>query len=220
MRWTNWIKSSALVLAVLVLAACGDGGSAEPTVAVPEVVEPAVPEPSEAPVEATPASVELGQGFWFAGFHVELGTATYDPSNGLVTIAATFENLGSEPAVFDGTPSLAAGGSFYETSATHSLPTVPGLGTGAGELVFDVDEAFTFPGAVLTIGLADNNQAVVPFDTTGEPVTLEPIPFDVSGNASAGAIAVDLTTPSCARTSPRSTARSRRAPRPSRSGST
>ena len=56
-----------------------------------------------------------------------------------------------------------------------------------------MDEAFAFEGAVLTFGVAEINQAVVPLDTAGETVSLEPIPFDVSGKASAGAIAVDLT---------------------------
>ena len=191
MRLTNWIKGSIALLAVLALAACGGNQPVEPASA-PEPVEAAAPEPSDAPVVATPSAVELGRGFWFAGFRVELGSATHDPSLGMVTIDATFENLGSEPAVFDGTPSLAAGGSFYEASATQALPTVPGLSTGAGELVFDVDEAFTFEGAVLTVGLADNNQAVVPFDGASEPVTLEPVPFELGGKASAGAIAVDL----------------------------
>lgn len=58
--------------------------------------------------------------------------------------------------------------------------------------MFDVDDAFTFEGAVLTIGLADNNQAVVPFDGTSEAVSLEPTTYEVGGSASAGAIAVDL----------------------------
>jgi len=104
-----------------------------------------------------------------------------------------FENIGSEPSVFDGMSSLAAGGVFYEASATQSLPTIPGQSTGAGNFVFDVDDAFTFDGAVLTVGFAEHQQAVVPFDAIGEAVTLEPTVFDVTGHASAGAIAVDLT---------------------------
>lgn len=192
MRWSNGIKTTVVLLAIgLVMAACGGGEPSGPTVAVDAPEAPA-PVESAAPV-ATVASVDVGQDFWFAGFHVTLGTASFDPSVGLVTVDATFENLGSEPAVFDGTSSLAAGGSYYETSATESLPTVPGMSTGSGEFVFDVDEGFAFDDATLTFGVADINQAVVPIDPAGEPVSLEPIPFDVSGKASAGAIAVDLT---------------------------
>jgi hypothetical protein len=192
MRWINGIKTIVVVLAIgLVTAACGGG---EPTRATDAADPPEAPAPAEsaAPV-ATPASVEIGQGFWFAGFHVTLGSASFDPSVGLVTVDATFENLGSEPAVFDGTSSLVSGGSSYESSATESLPTVPGMRTGSGEFVFDVDEGFAFEDASLTFGVADINQAVVPLDVTGEAVSLEPVPFAVSGEASAGAIAVDLT---------------------------
>src|SRR5262245_50043710 len=192
MRLSNGIKTTVVTLAFgLVLAACG-GGDPAPTTGAVDAPEAPAPAESAAPI-ATPSSVEIGQGFWFAGFHVTLDTASFDPSAGLVTVDATFENLGSEPAVFDGTASLASSGSYYETSATESLPTVPGMSTGAGEFVFDVEGAFAFEGATLTFGVADINQAVVPLDPTGEPVSLEPIPFAVSGKASAGAIAVDLT---------------------------
>lgn len=184
----RWIKLISALLAIgIVMGAC-DGDSANDSINAAPVTEQA---PREESV-ATPASVEVGEEFWFAGFHVDLGAASFDPSLGLVTIDATFENLGSEPAVFDGTPALASGGAFHESSATQSLPMVPGQSTGAGQLVFDVDEAFKFEGAVLTIGLAENQQAVVPFEATDETVTLEPAPFELSGDTSAGAIAVDL----------------------------
>jgi hypothetical protein len=157
----RWIKLTATLLAIgILMGACGGDPANDSINVAPEVTQPT---PSEAPV-AAPASVDVDHDFWFAGFHVDLGAASFDPAVELVTVDAMFENLGSEPAVFDGTPSLAAGGAFYEASATQSLPTIPGESTGAGQLVFDVDDAFTFDGAVLTIGLAEHQQAVVPFD--------------------------------------------------------
>ena len=190
MRWKNWITLTITLLSVgLVMGACQGDRATQPGGSAPETTEPAA---SVAPVEA-PASVEVDHEFWFAGFHVDLGAASFDPSLGLVTVDAMFENLGSEPAVFDGTPSLAVGNTFYETSATQSLPTVPGQSTGAGQLAFDVDDAFTFDGAVLTVGLAEHQQAVVPFDASAEAVTLEPSSFDLRGDVSAGAIAATLT---------------------------
>ena len=191
MRWKNWITLMVALLAIgLVMGACQGDPTTEPGGSAPETTEPAA---SVAPVEATAASVEIDQEFWFAGFHVDLGAASFDPSSGSVTVEATFENLGSEPAVFEGTSSLAAAGAFYEASATQSLPTVPGLSTGAGQLAFDVDDAFTFEGAVLTVGLAEHQQAVVPFDASTAAVTLEPTSFDLAGDVSSGAIAATLT---------------------------
>ena len=109
MRWINLIKMTIALFAVgLVMGACQGGAPAEPGTAP----EASVPAASEAPIEATPTTVEVGHEFWFAGFHVDLGSASFDPTQELVTVDATFENLGSEPAVFDGTPSLAAGGAL------------------------------------------------------------------------------------------------------------
>lgn len=91
MRWGNWIKITVGWLAVgLVMGACGGKDrAAEQTGQVP-----AVSAPSEAPTVAEPATVDLDGDFWFAGFHVTLNGAAFDPASSSVTVEATFENLG------------------------------------------------------------------------------------------------------------------------------
>ena len=52
------------------------------------------------------------------------------------------------------------------------IPSVPGGQTGKGSFVFNVEDSFTFDDAVLTIGLAGNQQAIVPLTATaGTAVT-------------------------------------------------
>ncbi len=187
-------KRFVFAVLVVVLAACSGGDeepSAGPTAGTGATGPTATATPT--PEVATPTSVSVDGEFWFAGFHVSVGDATFDPAERTVSIEAMFENLGSIPAVFDGTPSLASGGAFYEPSFDQDLPNVPGLATGAGAFVFDVDEVFTFDDAVLTIGLAENNQAVIPLGGTGEAVTLEPRSLQLEGETRAGALGIALT---------------------------
>lgn len=181
----------ALGLVAALLAGCG-GSEEAPSVESPTPTQAA----SQTETPGAAATVDVGQEFWFAGFHVSLGTATFDPAGGsgpTVTIEGTFDNLGSAPSVFDGTPSLAAGGSFYESSIAQDLPDIPGRSTGSGAFIFDVDEGFAFDDAVLTVGLAENNQAVLPLGGAGEAITLEPTPLDLHGKTKAGVIRLALT---------------------------
>lgn len=186
-------RAVAVGLVAALLGACAsaveqpsieDGGSPTPGTTATSTPTPGV------------ATTEVGHEFWFAGFHISLGTATFDPAGEpgpTVIIEAMFENQGSLQAIFDGTPSLSSGGSFYDSSFAQELPNVPGLASGTGAFAFEVDGAFTFDDAVLTIGLAENNQAVIPLGGSGEAVTLEPGSLSVEGETKAGVIRLELT---------------------------
>jgi hypothetical protein len=128
---------------------------------------------------------------------VELGEASFVPgdSGGTVTIDAVFNNLGTDTSTFDSQYILIAGGENYEGERfAEGLPEVPGGLSGNGEFVFDVNDDFVFDDAVLRIGNAQNNQAIIPIgaDATEELVTLEPQEVAVAGTIVAGAVTVNV----------------------------
>ncbi|MEX0785942.1 MAG: hypothetical protein WD939_04840 [Dehalococcoidia bacterium] len=193
---TSW---SALVLAIalassLALAACGGGdGDGEPE-ATATAAEQA---PTEEPTQASADSVEVGEAYWHAGFKVTLGDATLtrDGAAGVVTIDATFENLGDRDATPDSQLALTSGGNSYtESSFEGEIPQVPAGLTSNGTLAFDVDDAFSFDDAMLIVGNPNNNRAFIPFRAGGEElVTLEPQTIVASGTGTAGAVTARLT---------------------------
>lgn len=184
----------------MLVSGCGGGGDDEddaPT-AVPTAVATAPAEEDETP-EASGESetVAVDQDFWHSGWQVELGDAAFEPgdSGATVTIEAVFNNLGTDTSTFDSQTILIAGGENYEAERfAEGLPEVPGGLSGNGEFVFDVNDDFSFDDAVLRIGNAQNNQALVPIgpDATEELVTLEPQAVVVTGTATAGAVTVTL----------------------------
>ena len=154
-------------------------------------VESMAPEPS-----AETTTVQVDQEIWFAGFKVALGAATAELTEGrggTVTIEATFENTGSEDARFDGTLNLASAGENASEAMAMDIPSVPGGQTGKGTLAFDVEDSFTFDDAVLTIGLAENQQAIVPLTpTAGTAVTQEPVEVTATGDGTADTLKLEL----------------------------
>jgi hypothetical protein len=193
---------------VLALAVAACGGSAAPTpaadavsgeVAAEALVEPPVEAAAESMApDAEPAetTVQVDQEAWFAGFKVGLGQATADlrpGRGGEVTIDATFENTGADDARFDGTLTLSSNGETALQGFGMEIPSVAGGTTGKGRLVFSVADGFTFDDAVLTIGRAGNQQAVLPLTpTAGEAVTLEPVEVTATGSATAGDLTLEL----------------------------
>jgi hypothetical protein len=70
---------------------------------------------------------------------------------------------------------------------------VPGGQSGAGSLAFEIEDSFTFDDAVLTIGRAENQQAIVPLTpSAGTAVTQEPVPVTASGDGTAGDLKLEL----------------------------
>jgi hypothetical protein len=183
-----WLTVALLAAMALVSTACGGGGGSDPTPTAEE--EEPTDEPTE---EATDETVDIDQTFWHSGWKVTLGEATVaegDFGARVVTIDATFENLGEDTAAFDSQLVLTSGGNSYaDTSPEHELPRVPAELSGEGVIAIHVDEEFTFDDATLVVGRAENNQAVVPLGPGGdELVTLEPQEIAVSGDVTAGAV--------------------------------
>ena len=184
--------AGALAISV---AACGGPAVAEAPAAseaaTSVAVESVAPEPS-----AATTTVRVDQTIWFAGFKVALGEAIAEITEGrggTVAIEAMFENTGSDAATFDGTLNLSSAGENATEGFDMDLPSVPGGQTGKGTLAFDVEDSFTFDDAVLTIGRAENQQAIVPLTpTAGTAVTGEPVAVGATGDGKAGDLELDL----------------------------
>src|SRR6187431_1921442 len=184
----------------LAIAACGGGAAAAAATADPvpvATVEAAAESASAAPTPSTVA-VQVGQTIWFAGFKVAFGGATAELTpgrGGSVTIEATFENTGDEDARFDGSLNLASAGENATEGMGMDIPSVPGGQTGKGTLAFDVEDSFTFDDAVLTVGRATNQQAIVPLTAmAGTAVVLEPVEVAVSESGKADDLKIELNT--------------------------
>jgi hypothetical protein len=136
----------------------------------------------------------LNKEFWYGGFHVTLGQVQYTPApkptpgvyitQGKVVIQARFENLGPDTSEFNSQMSLAIGSNQYTDvdGQDQKLPNVPGKQIGTGVIAFLVDSKFDLGKAVMTVGSAQYNQAVVPFGTAGQLISLAPSKVAVTGS--------------------------------------
>lgn len=188
--------TASLAIAIVAIAACGGGDDEDDST---PTAEPTVEEsPEEEDEEAEADSVTVDESFWHAGWKVTLGEATLTSEAGgagEVSIAAEFENLGTDQATFDSQLLLTSSGNDYpdETFGGHDLPQVPGERTGEGSFNFAVDEEFTLEDATLIIGNAMNQQATVPIGPDGDDlVSLEPQEITAAGDVSAGAVTVTV----------------------------
>jgi hypothetical protein len=139
-------------------------------------------------------TVTLNKEFWHSGFHITLGQVQYTPAPkvtpgafavpGKVLIQAKFENLGPETFGYNATMSLAIGNNQYTDvdSQDQKLPNVPGKATGTGVIAFSVDNKFDLAKAVMTVGSAQFNQAVIPLGQSGKLVSLAPIKVAITGS--------------------------------------
>jgi hypothetical protein len=184
--------------AVLVALVAACGGSAAPAASSAAPVAPsgmAVEASATAAPSAAVATFEVGREAWFAGFHVTFGTATAEITagkRGSVTIEATFENTGHEDARLDATINLASAGKNAQEGLDQDIPSVPAGLTGTGRFAFRVADSFTFDDAVLTLGQAANQQAVVPLGRAGSAVSRQPVEVSVTGMAKANDLQIDL----------------------------
>jgi len=130
----------------------------------------------------------VNRSYWYGGFKVTLGTARLSSAGsggGVVTIDATFQNLGQDG---DAKPTedllLTSGAESYDESDERAdLPRVPAQRSRTGVIAIKVDDRFTFAEAVLTVGEPKSRQAVVPLARTDGSITLEPRPITVQGRA-------------------------------------
>ena len=177
------------------ISACGGSTAATQVAAAPEAAASIVVE-SMAPEPSAESTTQVDQEIWFAGFKVALGAATAEITEGrggTVAIEAMFENTGSEDGRFDGSLNLASAGENATEAMDMDIPSVPGGQTGKGTFVFNVEDSFTFDDAVLTIGLAENQQAIVPLTATaGTAVTQEPVAVTATGEGTADTLKLEL----------------------------
>ncbi|GAC1363822.1 MAG: hypothetical protein NVSMB32_05750 [Actinomycetota bacterium] len=187
-RRSRFVGAIALVGAMAVGTACGGGSSPNANPPVARSQSPSLARASSSPQPQ--AARTVGKTVWFEGFKLTIDTASFlPPSPGTfsgqvaqLTLNATFENLGNDPAMFNGASSVNSHGQDFPASSSGTIPNIPGGGKGKGTIIYDVDSAFALDSAVITFGKPDETKAKVPLGASGSLVALAPLP--VSGLAS------------------------------------
>ena len=196
MTWRH-VTGFVLVGLVVLVVACGggdgDGGDGGDPTGDDAAGEQAPVETNANGTDAAapePVTIEVGKSFWHAGWKVDVVDATYTPadpslfSEATVTLRVVFNNLGAAATRFNSTIALTAGGQAYaDDPGQNDWPDVPGRLSANGAIVIPVEEPFSFDDAVLIVGNANNNQATVPLGSAGEFVSLQPVVFEVAGEA-------------------------------------
>lgn len=183
----SWLRKGLVLVVLAVLAGCSlpFGGSSSSS-----NNSGSSSSPSTGPGIA--ANKTLTSEIWFAGFHLTLGDVSYKPPvspspaatpvPSELTIAAKFENLGTDTTQFFARMSIGSNGQHYtDAGDSQKLPNVPGKATSNGVISFATDDKFNLDDAVLTVGDADTNQAVVPLGRSGTLKALEPRKLTLSG---------------------------------------
>ncbi len=184
-----------IALGGALLAACGGGDDdddATPTDAA--TTAPAATTPSGTDGPAGDQVFPINAEFWHIGFRVELGDGTLSTAEEgflgtelvyLLTIDATFENLGTSQLSFDSPLTVVTPGDAYPARLSSDLPDVPGGLSSSGAMIFEVDEGFDPESAYLLVGASGENQARVPLGAQGgELVDLAPSEPPLSGTIS------------------------------------
>ncbi len=175
-----------LFAALFVLAAaCGGGLDLDSLPSsIVDTGSPSAPQGTQAPGTVfEEQSFSVNQEFWHIGVRVGLGDGKLFSTEDQLTkeveyfasIDATFENLGTSSIRFDSDLVIATSSGNFPSHGSSDIPDVPGGLSGAGTLVFRVDEGFDISTAQLIVGRSDENQAEVPLGPQGgELVSLEP----------------------------------------------
>ena len=195
-RTTRFVRAIALVSVPTFIAACGGSGSGSATKTTVSTTQ-ATTSPQGASTTAAQATRPIGKTVWFDGYKVTIDTASLDRTSGggqagVLTLAATFENLGNDPAAFNGQTAVSSHGQDFPTSGTGTVPSVPGGGKGKGSITYEVDNTFTLDDAVVTFGKPDETRAKVPLGTSGSLVALAPLAVSGLSPVSPGQVKVDL----------------------------
>ena len=191
LKWLLIVAVLALGPALLAACSGGDDDDVEPTGGA--TTAPTGENPTATDATADQQFAVNGE-FWHIGFHVELGDGALSTVEEgafgqelahLLTIDASFENLGTSQLRFDSDLVIVAPSEAYSARGSSDLPDVPGGLSSSGTLIFEVDEGFDPASAYLLVGESGENQARVPLGPQGgELVDLapseQPVPENIS----------------------------------------
>jgi hypothetical protein len=198
------LRVLAVSVTVAALAsACGGGGIKKLTVQQPpSSTAGATPTATPMPVVRT-----VGKTGWYRGFAVTVDTATLTAQQfgggEDLSLAVTYQNLGTEVAQPDGKCFLQVG----DTAVTPQFdsPQIPGLGKAAGTVTASLSAptgATPAAGApdldavldtvVLTYGQAADNQTMIPLSASGEVKSFEPKTQAVKTRVTQGQVLLDI----------------------------
>ncbi len=179
------VRASAVLLVAVLAAGCADQpiGSAAPT---------ATPVPEPTPVSLT---YELGTQVWYEGLVVTFDrvTSLLDVRGGTVSLLVAVANPNDDPVVLDGGVSLAVGDERIEATRDSAIPEVPGKGSVATVLTFELQSIASIDVAAFELGHAPDHVARVPVTPAGgNAVTFEPMALALKGSAQASTLKLAL----------------------------
>ena len=178
-------RAAALLVLGVLAAGCVDQpvGSAPPTAT-------AAPDPT--PVSLT---YELGTKVWYEGLVITFDRATslLDVRGGTVSLLVGVANPTVDPVQLDAGISLAVGKAQIEATRDSAIPEIPGNGSVATVLTFELQAIASIEDAAFEVGRAPDHIARVPITAAGgKAVTFEPQAFELKGSAQASTLKVAL----------------------------
>ena len=174
----------AAVLAA-VLAGCLDANA--PSAAPKTRVSP----------EPTPVTTvyELGKQVWYAGLVITVDrvTATLDERGGIVEVVVGVANPNADATNLNAAITLIAAGKRVAPTRDSRVPEVPGAGSVAAVLTYELQGIASVDDAILEIGTSPVHLGRVPLTPrAGTAVTFEPRALDLAGTATASSLKVTL----------------------------
>jgi hypothetical protein len=169
----------------LLIAGCGDGQ-------VPSAAPTATPVPEPTPVSKT---YELGTAVWYEGLVVTVDrvTSLLDARGGTVDVLVGIANPNPDAADLDGAITLVAGDVRVEPTRDSNVPQVPGNGSVATILTFELQAVASVDDAILEIGGPPEHVGRVPITpAAGDPLTFEPQELALEGSAQASSLKIAL----------------------------
>jgi hypothetical protein len=178
-------RTVALVLLMVLVAGCADA----PVASVP-------PTPTTAP-EPTPVSLtyELGTQVWYEGMVLTFDrvTSLLDVRGGTVDLLVGIANPNEDAADLSAGITLLVGDVRVEPTRDSQVPEVPGNGSVATVLTFELQSIPSVDDAAFEVGRAPDHVARVPITpAAGEAVTNEPRTFALKGSAQPSSLKLTL----------------------------
>ncbi|MEO8273997.1 MAG: hypothetical protein ABI620_08015 [Chloroflexota bacterium] len=179
------LRTAALALVIAVVAACTDAapGSAPPTATV-------APEPT--PVSRT---YELGTQVWYEGLVITFDrvSSLLDARGGTVDLLVGIANPNADATQLDAAITLSVGDVQVEPTRDSVVPEVPGNGSVATVLTFELQAIPSVDAGTFEVGATPDHIARVPITpAAGEPVTFEPQALALKGSAQASTLKLTL----------------------------